>query len=415
VTHDLFPLVLVGLSFGTGGVALACFLIGFTRPSASPLVSREGAKLAAALAEASPVPAQRASAPSVSPAPQPRDSTPVAERPSPAKAAAAEPRKAPGAPPRPTRTPAPADWFSGLRKTRDALLGRLDAVLGGAERIDPALLDEIEAVLLSADLGTRTADDLLEVARRSRSAAEVRPALRARALEILAPVEREPLGIAAKPHIVLVVGVNGSGKTTTIGKLADRYQREGRRVLVAAADTYRAAAIEQLEVWAARAEADIIKGEPGSDPAAVAFDAVKFARGHGLDVVLIDTAGRLQTDVGLMDQLRKMVRVVKKEIPDAPHEVLLVLDANIGQNAIRQAQQFKVAVDVSGIALTKLDGTAKGGVVLGVAQELALPVRYVGIGEGIDDLADFDAEQFVEALFARASGPRTAAPSPTVH
>ena len=199
--------------------------------------------------------------------------------------------------------------------------------------------------------------------------------------------------------MILVVGVNGSGKTTTIGKLAARYVREGKSVIVAAGDTYRAAAIEQLGIWAERAGAEIVKGAPGGDAAAVAFDALRAARSRGLDVVLIDTAGRLQTDQGLMDELAKLQRVLRKEMASAPHEVLLVLDANTGQNAIRQAQEFKKAVAVTGIALTKLDGSARGGVVLGVAQETGLPVRYAGLGESADDLADFDAAEFAAALF----------------
>jgi fused signal recognition particle receptor len=199
--------------------------------------------------------------------------------------------------------------------------------------------------------------------------------------------------------VLLVVGVNGSGKTTTIGKLASRWVREGQQVLVVAADTFRAAATEQLEIWAERAGAEFVRGASGGDPAAVAFDAVKLARARDLDAVLVDTAGRLQTRSDLMDQLTKIGRVVKKELPEAPHEVLLVLDANIGQNAIRQAQEFSRAVEVSGIVLTKLDGTAKGGVVLAIAQEVGIPVRYVGLGEGIDDLVDFDPEAFVRALF----------------
>jgi fused signal recognition particle receptor len=197
----------------------------------------------------------------------------------------------------------------------------------------------------------------------------------------------------------LIVGVNGSGKTTTIGKLAARWKGAGRNVLVAAADTFRAAAIDQLEVWANRAGAEFVKGTPGGDAAAVAFDAVQAAQARGCDTVLIDTAGRLQTQAGLMDELTKLVRVVRKTAPDAPHEVLLVLDANTGQNAIRQAQEFARAVEVTGIVLTKLDGTAKGGAVLGIAREVGIPVRYAGLGEGIDDLVDFDAEAFVRALF----------------
>jgi fused signal recognition particle receptor len=274
--------------------------------------------------------------------------------------------------------------------------------LRGRTRLDAETLDQVETILFGADLGVRTADELLAAVRGLGSIEEIHPALEAKAralLEALPSARVEPL---EKPHVILVVGVNGSGKTTSIGKLAARYAREGKRVLVAAGDTYRAAAIDQLGIWAERTGAEIVKGEPGGDPASVAFDAMKAARSRDVDVVLVDTAGRLQTDQGLMDELAKIQRVMRKEIASAPHEVLLVLDANTGQNAIRQAQEFKKAVAVTGIVLTKLDGTARGGVVLGIAQEVGLPVRYVGLGESADDLAEFDAAEFVTALFARA-------------
>ncbi|HTO70681.1 MAG TPA: signal recognition particle-docking protein FtsY [Myxococcota bacterium] len=318
---------------------------------------------------------------------------PVAPRP-PAKPAP-EPAAAPApAPPR------RADWRAGLSRSRAGLVGKLEGIFRGRAALDDAALAEVETVLFGADLGVRTADDFLERVRRVRSPDEVRPALEARAREILGALPSAVVPVAEKPHVILVVGVNGSGKTTTIGKLAARYAREGKRVVVAAGDTYRAAAIDQLAIWADRAGVEIVKGAPGGDPAAVAFDAVKSARTRGLDVVLVDTAGRLQTDQGLMDELAKIQRVMRKEMASAPHEVLLVLDANTGQNAIRQAQEFKKAVAVTGIALTKLDGTARGGVVLGVAQEVGLPVRYAGLGESLDDLADFDAAEFATALFA---------------
>jgi fused signal recognition particle receptor len=299
-------------------------------------------------------------------------------------------------PPRPA-----TDWRAGLRRTRGAFIEKLDGLLRGKPALDAATLDEVEAILFGADLGVRTADELLASVRGLRSVDEVHPALEAKAralLDVLPSARVEPV---EKPHVILVVGVNGSGKTTSIGKLAARYAREGKRVLVAAGDTYRAAAIDQLAIWAERTGAEIVKGEPGGDPASVAFDAMKAARARDADVVLVDTAGRLQTDQGLMDELAKIQRVMRKEIASAPHEVLLVLDANTGQNAIRQAHEFKKAVAVTGIVLTKLDGTARGGVVLGIAQEVGLPVRYVGLGESADDLADFDSAEFVTALFAR--------------
>jgi fused signal recognition particle receptor len=315
----------------------------------------------------------------------------------------AEPGAAPGVQvePLPPLRPAP-DLRLGLRKTRLALLGQLEGLLRGRDALAPELLEEIESVLFSADIGVRTADDLLEAARSAESPGQVKAALEARAIEILASVpRREPAPEQAGPRVVLVVGVNGSGKTTTIGKLAARWVRGGKRVLVAAADTFRAAATDQLEIWAERAGAEIVRGAPGGDPAAVAFDAVRAANTKGFDVVLVDTAGRLQTHRGLMDELSKIARAVQKQLPSAPHEVLLVLDANTGQNAIRQAEEFTRATDVTGIVLAKLDGTAKGGVVLGISQELGVPVTYVGVGEGIDDLVDFDPEAFVRALFER--------------
>lgn len=295
--------------------------------------------------------------------------------------------------------PEPIDLRQGLRKTRAALMGRLERVLRGRQELDAGVLAELEEVLFGADLGVRTAEDLLAAAGRASSPAEVRTALERRALEILNEVPTPEVRELSRPHIVLVVGVNGSGKTTSIGKLAARWRDLGLSVLVAAADTFRAAAIDQLGVWAERAGAELVKGSPGGDPAAVAFDAVKAARARALDVVIIDTAGRLHTQAGLMDELVKIARVVKKEVPDAPHEVVLVLDANTGQNAIRQAQEFTRAVDVDHILLAKLDGTAKGGVVLGIAQEVGVPVRYVGVGEGLYDLREFEPEPFVQALF----------------
>ncbi len=308
------------------------------------------------------------------------------------------PRRVPvGIVPAPTR-PAP-DIKVGLRKSRVALVGRLERLLRGREQLDEETFAEIESILFSADLGVRTADDLLAGAREAASPEEVKSALEARALELLRALPPAEVEMVARPHVILVVGVNGSGKTTSIGKLAARFAESGKTVLIAAGDTFRAAAIEQLGVWAQRAGAELVKGSPGGDPAAVAYDALKAARARGSDVVIVDTAGRLQTDAGLMGELAKISRVVRKEIPEAPHEVLLTLDANTGQNAIRQAEEFARAVPVSGIILCKLDGTAKGGVVLGIAQEVGVPVRYLGIGEGLGDLCDFEPQAFVKALF----------------
>jgi fused signal recognition particle receptor len=299
---------------------------------------------------------------------------------------------------------APARLSERLRRTSDALVGRLGALLPG-RRVDPELLDELEALLLGADLGVRTAEDLLASVRKQASGADsdaVRGVLRERILEKLRAVEPPAgtaLAVAARPHVILVLGVNGSGKTTTIGKLAARHAAEGRRVILGAGDTFRAAAIEQLQVWGERVGCEVIAGRPGGDPSAVAFDAVKAAGARGADVVIIDTAGRLQTRQPLMEELGKIVRVIGRAQEGAPHETLLVLDANTGQNAISQARLFTEAAGVTGLVLTKLDGTAKGGVIVGLADALGIPVRYVGVGEAVEDLRDFSAEEFVQALF----------------
>ena len=319
----------------------------------------------------------------------------------PAEAAPAEPAADTRPAPAPTAAPRGADYTSGLARTRSGFVARLDALLRGRAALEPAMLDEIESLLFGADLGVRTAEEMMQAVRDAASPEEIRPALESRAREILQSVSANGRAPVAKPHVVLVVGVNGAGKTTSIGKLAARWTGEGKRVLLGAADTFRAAASDQLGIWAERAGAEIVRGEPGGDPASVAFDAVQSAVARGFDVVVIDTAGRMQTDAGLMNEVTKIVRVIRKQLPEATHEVLLALDANTGQNAIRQAQEFAAAVDVTSIVLSKLDGTAKGGVVLGIARELGIPVRYVGMGEQLDDLYDFDAAAFAEALFAR--------------
>lgn len=291
-----------------------------------------------------------------------------------------------------------------LRRTSEALVGRLEQVLAG-RRVDPSVLEDLEHVLYTADLGVKTAESLLAAVRKQAAggdATAVRAALRGAMLEKLRRVEPPPgsaLATTGKPHVILVLGVNGSGKTTTIGKLAARYQGAGRRVILGAGDTFRAAAIEQLQAWGERAGCEVITGKPGSDPSAVAFDTVKAAMARGADVAICDTAGRLQTKAPLIEELKKIVRVLGREVPGAPHESLLVLDANTGQNAISQARVFIEAGQVTGLVLTKLDGTAKGGVLVGLADEFSIPVKYVGVGEGIEDLRDFSAEEFVEALF----------------
>ncbi|HEY8153223.1 MAG TPA: signal recognition particle-docking protein FtsY [Myxococcota bacterium] len=302
----------------------------------------------------------------------------------------------------PAQAPAPARLRDRLRRTRDALVGRLSQLAEGRS-LDAALLEELEQLLFGADLGVKTAESLLASVRAQAAgsdAAQVRSVLRAAILAKLRRVQgKTGLALLAKPHVILVLGVNGSGKTTSIGKLAARYRAEGRRVILGAADTFRAAAIDQLQIWGERTGCEVIAGAPGSDPSAVAFDALKAARARGADVAIIDTAGRLQTQRPLMEELGKLTRVIGREIPGAPHETLLVLDANTGQNALSQASLFAGVAPLTGLVLTKLDGTAKGGVIVGLADTLGIPVRFVGVGEAVEDLRDFSAEEFVEALF----------------
>ena len=302
-------------------------------------------------------------------------------------------------------------WFqklsAGLSKTRDAVTGQLDRMLGRAA--DPALLDELEVALISADLGLPVVERIMDQLRTQMrggnfsSAESVRELLRRSILDILLPAQSAPMHqlVAQGPHpfVILVVGVNGVGKTTTIAKLTQRFRQEGKSPLLVAGDTFRAAAIDQLQVWADRINVDLIRHRPGSDPAAVAYDGMTAAKARGSEVLLIDTAGRLHTKTNLMEELRKIKRVVAQECPGAPHEVLLVLDATVGQNAIAQAKQFHQAVGVTGIALTKLDGTARGGIVVAIVDTLKIPVRLIGVGEAAEDLQDFDAKAFVDALF----------------
>ena len=300
----------------------------------------------------------------------------------------------------------PTAWSDGLAKTRGGFVARIASLLGRKE-IDAALLGEVEEVLLTADIGVKTSQKLFEAVKARldreglRNAGAVWEAIQLESRQILA-LNAPPLDLSrARPFVVLVIGVNGAGKTTTIGKLAARFITDGRKVLLAAGDTFRAAAVEQLEIWGRRVGADVIKGKEGGDPSSIIFDAVKRAREQGIDVVIADTAGRLQTRTELMDELQKIRRVMQKLDPAAPHETLLVLDATNGQNAISQAQIFKQAMGITGIVLTKLDGTAKGGVILGICDDLQIPVRFVGIGEKVADLREFDATAFVDALYER--------------
>jgi fused signal recognition particle receptor len=294
---------------------------------------------------------------------------------------------------------------SGVQKTRAGLVNALEDALQGKKKIDADLLDELEFTLISADVGVRTTEEILERIRQRVSrqqlndAAELKGLIREHLLEILSASERAPVHVTSPPAVVLVVGVNGSGKTTTIGKLANRFKNEQRSVLLCAADTFRAAAIEQLEIWGSRTGTPVIRQGPGSDPSAVLFDALNAAKARKVDYVIVDTAGRLQTKENLMAELQKMDRTAKKVIFDAPHEVLLVLDATTGQNGLEQARKFTETAGVTGIVLTKLDGTAKGGIVVAIARELNLPIRYIGVGEKVDDLLPFDSEKFIQSIF----------------
>ena len=296
---------------------------------------------------------------------------------------------------------------SGVQKTRAGLVTALEDALQGKREINRDLLDELEFTLISSDMGVRTTEEILQriqqrVERHQlNDAAELKGLIREQLLEILQASERAPARVTEPPAVVLVVGVNGSGKTTTIGKLAQRFKNEQRSVVLCAADTFRAAAIEQLEIWGRRSGSRVVRQSGGSDPSAVIFDALQAARADKADYVIVDTAGRLQTKDHLMAELQKMGRTAKKVIPDAPHEVLLVLDATTGQNGLEQARKFTETSGVTGIVLTKLDGTAKGGIVVAIARELNLPIRYVGVGEKADDLLPFDSESFIESLFEK--------------
>jgi len=294
---------------------------------------------------------------------------------------------------------------AGIQKTRSGLVDRLEDVLSGKKEIDADLLEELEYTLITADLGVRAVEDILEkirarVDRRlTGDADEIRNLIREQLLEELRASETPIHTVAAPPAVVMVVGINGAGKTTTIGKLAHRFLGEGRKVLLCAADTFRAAAIEQLEVWAERAGVKMIRQKMGADPSAVVFDALQAAKAQGVDYVIVDTAGRLHTKENLMAELEKMRRTCQRVIPGSPHEVWLVMDATTGQNGLEQARKFTESAGVTGIVLTKLDGTAKGGVVVAIARELNLPIRYVGVGEKLDDLLPFEPEKFVASLF----------------
>ena len=326
----------------------------------------------------------------------------------PATATANVPVPAPVPAPEPEASPK-LSWAQrlkqGLSRTRGALTGQIAGLFGVGAKIDEALFEELETVLLSADVGVEATQHLTDRLRarvkkdKLTEAEQLKSALKSELAELLAPLEK-PLDInTAKPFVIMLAGINGAGKTTTIGKLACRFQAEGKSVLLAAGDTFRAAAREQLAEWGKRNNVEVI-ASTGGDPAAIIFDAIHSAKARGIDIVLADTAGRLPTQLNLMDEIRKIKRVIQKADSSAPHEVLLVLDANIGQNALAQVKAFDEALGLTGLVMTKLDGTAKGGVIAALAKKQPVPVRFIGIGEGLEDLQPFQVAEFVDALFA---------------
>jgi len=297
----------------------------------------------------------------------------------------------------------------GLEKTKESVLMRIARSIAGKSKVDDEVLDNLEEILITSDVGVETTLRIIErienrVARdKFIGTDELQRILREEIMGLLAENDNEVsenfLEVSSKPYVIMVVGVNGVGKTTTIGKLAAKFKAAGKNVYLGAADTFRAAAIEQLEVWANRVQVPLVKQQMGSDPASVAFDTLNSAIANNADVVIIDTAGRLHNKVNLMNELTKIKRVMQKLIPDAPHEILLVLDASTGQNAFEQAKQFTKATEVNALALTKLDGTAKGGVVIGISDQFKIPVKYIGVGEGVDDLQFFNKKDFIDSLF----------------
>ena len=294
---------------------------------------------------------------------------------------------------------------SGLAKTKNAIFGKIDDVLKSFVRVDEDLLDELEELLISSDVGVGATEEIIEELRerirdgRLKEKDQVTEALRSILTDMIG--EGEPLELNSVPSVVLVIGVNGAGKTTSIGKISNILRSQGKSVVVAAADTFRAAAIDQLAVWCERSKVDLIRQSEGSDPAAVVYDAINYAKKHKNDVLIIDTAGRLHNKKNLMNELEKINRIIDRELPEASRENLLVLDATTGQNAVLQAKEFKNAAKITGLVLNKLDGTAKGGIVLSIKQELNIPVKFIGVGEKIDDMQPFSANEFVKALFEK--------------
>ena len=292
---------------------------------------------------------------------------------------------------------------NGLLKTKNAIFGQIDNVLKAFVKVDEDLLDELEELLITADVGVNATEEILDELRarikdgRLKEKDDVVTALREILVDMIG--EGKPLVLDSKPSVILVIGVNGAGKTTSIGKITNILKKQGKKVVVAAADTFRAAAIDQLAVWCERSGVELVRQNEGSDPAAVVYDAANYAKNHGADVLVIDTAGRLHNKKNLMNELEKINRVIDRELPGAARENLLVLDATTGQNAILQAKEFKNAAEITGLVLNKLDGTAKGGIVISIKQELNIPVKFIGVGEKIDDMEKFDADEFVKALF----------------
>jgi fused signal recognition particle receptor len=293
----------------------------------------------------------------------------------------------------------------GLFKTHQGMVSKIDQLVSGQKKIDDLLLEELEEILITSDIGVKTTRQLLDTVsekvkrKELEDADHLKKALQEEMFLILHQQEN-PLDVSsANPFVIMVIGVNGTGKTTTLSKMAQNFKARGKSVLLVAGDTFRAAAIEQLEIWGQRVGCEVIKHQSGSDPSAVVFDALKAGKARGIDIIIVDTAGRLHTKVNLMEELKKVKRVMAREIPNSPHEILLVLDATTGQNAISQAKMFNRELGVTGIVLTKLDGTAKGGILISISDELKIPIRYIGVGEKADDLREFNARDFVDALF----------------
>ena len=293
----------------------------------------------------------------------------------------------------------------GLSKTKSAIVGKIDGLFRAFSKVDEELFEELEELLISADIGINTAMEILEELREWAKENKVKEPemVKTQLISILSCMvgDHEPLKLDSKPSVILVIGVNGVGKTTSIGKISAELKSQGKKVVVAAADTFRAAAAEQLAVWCERARVDIVRQDAGADPASVVFDAISATKSRGADVLIVDTAGRLHNKKNLMDELAKIDRVISRELPDACRETLLVLDATTGQNAVLQAKEFRDAANITGLILTKLDGTAKGGIVLSIKKELGIPVKFIGVGEGIDDMKPFSSEEFTSALFEK--------------